>query len=185
MKKWLRRIIPTPKAIRENRRLDNTFGKLLHDPNLWHLNRRSVAGAVAVGLFAMFLIIPAQSLIAAGLAIALRVNLPISVALVWTTNPVTSPPMFYFAYVIGCRILGIEAAGFDFHFWLDWHNWLAVIAPLALGSLICGAACAVAGYLAIQTVWRWKLMRQIRARKERYRVMAASRLNTPSSSRQI
>lgn len=184
MKKWLKQVMPTPKAIRDNERLGNLFGKLLHDPNLWHLNRRSVAGGVAVGLFAMFLMIPAQSVIAAGISIVLRVNLPISVALVWVTNPVTSPPMFYAAYVIGCWILGMRAEGFNVHFWLDWHNLLAVIEPLFLGSLICGAACGSVGYLVVQALWRWNLMRQIKKRRVRYRAMTASRLNTPSSNRQ-
>ena len=183
MKKWLKRVTPTPKTIREHPHL-GLFGKLLHDPNLWHLNRRSVAGSVAIGLFVMFVIFPFQSLIAAGLAIVLRVNLPISVALVWVTNPVTSPPMFYFAYVLGSWILGHPAQGFDLHFWLDWHNWLEIIEPLLLGSLICGTVCSLLGYLAIQAFWRWKIIRQIRARKERYGAAGGSRLNTPSSRRQ-
>lgn len=182
MKKWLKRVTPTPKSIRDNERLSNLFGTLLHDPHLWHLNRRSVAGAAAIGLFAMFLIFPAQSLIAAGLAIVLRVNLPISVALVWTTNPVTSPPMFYVAYVVGCWILGRRAEGFNVDFWLDWHHWLAVIEPLLLGSLLCGVICSVLGYLAVHGLWRWMLLHQLRQRRERYRAQAASRINTPSSS---
>ncbi|AFL72776.1 DUF2062 domain-containing protein [Thiocystis violascens] len=184
MKKWLKRVMPTPKAIRENRHL-GCFGTLLHDPNLWHLNRHSVAGAFAIGLFVMYLPPVGQSFIAAGIAIFLRVNLPIAASLVWVTNPITIPPMFYFAYVVGCLILGHDIEGFNVHFWLDWHNWLEVIGPLALGCLICGAVCSLLGYLTIHALWRWKLARQIRARKERYRAMAASRLNTPSSNRQI
>lgn len=182
MKKWLQRVTPTPKDIRDNARLTELFGKLLHDPNLWHLNRRSVPGAVAIGLFAMFLTIPMQSLIAAGLAIVMRVNLPISVALVWVTNPVTSPPMFYVAYVIGCWLLGLQAEGFNVHFWLDWHNWLGVIEPLVLGSLICGAVSGLIGYLTVQAIWRWMLLHRIYKRKQRY---APARVNTPSSKRQI
>ncbi len=183
MKKWLKRVMPHPKTIHDNRYL-GIFGKLLHDPNLWHLNRRSVSGAVAVGLFVMYSPILTHSLIAAGLAILLRVNLPISVALVWITNPVTIPPMFYFAYFIGCRILGHPAEGFDLHFWMDWHNWLEIVEPLLLGCLICGAVCSLLGYLAVQALWRWKLVNYLRKRKERYGLAGGSRLNTPSSRRQ-
>ncbi|NEV63114.1 DUF2062 domain-containing protein [Thiorhodococcus minor] len=183
MKKWLRRVMPPPKAIHGNRCL-GVFGKLLQDPNLWHLNRHSVAGAFAVGLFVMYLPPVGHVLIAGGLAIYLRVNLPIAITLVWISNPVTIPPMFYFAYVVGCWVLGIPPVGFKVQFWLDWHNWLAVLGPLLLGCLICGAVCSVLGYATIQILWRWKLMRQIRKRKERYRELSESRLRTPSSNRQ-
>ncbi|WP_242445519.1 DUF2062 domain-containing protein [Chromatium okenii] len=184
VKKWLQQVIPTPKMIRENARLTDIFGKLLHDPNLWHLNRRSVAGAMA-WFVRHVLTIPMQSIIAAGLAILFRVNLPISVAMVWVTNPVTSPPMFYVAYVIGCWILGMHAEGFNVHFWLDWHNWIGVIEPLLLGSLICGAVCGALGYFAVHGIWRWMLLHRIYKRKQRFQVSAASRVNTPSSNRQI
>lgn len=176
--------MPTHTSIQENRYL-GIFGKLLHDPNLWHLNRHSVAGGVAVGLFVMYLPPIGHSLVATALAILFRVNLPIAFALVWVSNPVTIPPMFYFAYLLGCWILALPPAGFNAHFWLDWHNWLEIMEPLLLGSLICAVACGVLGYLTIQLVWRWRLARQIRRRKARYRAMAAARSSTPSSKRQI
>ena len=143
------------------------FGKLLHDPNLWHLNRRSASGAFAVGLFVMYLPPLGQMVLAAAAAIVLRVNLPISVALVWLTNPLTIPPMYYFAYWLGSRILGQPVEIFDVEFWLEWRNWLDVIMPLTVGGLVCGTLCALGGYLAVQGIWRWNLARQIRLRKER------------------
>jgi uncharacterized protein len=183
--------MPSPRAIRENRSF-SVFGKLLHDPNLWHLNRRSAAGAFAVGLFVMYMPPVGQMFMAAAAAIWLRVNLPISVALVWITNPLTIPPMFYFAYLVGCRILGAPSAEFRLEFWAEWRNWVAVLEPLALGMLICAAVCSAAGYFGVQALWRWNLMREIRHRKARYRAMAdpaattspGSEASTPSSSRQ-
>jgi len=58
---------------------------------------------MAVGLFCAFVPLPIQMLLAAAAAIIFRVNLPISVGLVWITNPVTIPPMFYFCYKVGTR----------------------------------------------------------------------------------
>ena len=170
------------------------FGKVLHDPNLWYINRRSAAGAFGVGLFMMYMPPVGQMFMAAGAAIALRVNLPISVALVWLTNPLTIPPMYYFAYTVGAWLLGSPPVGFDMDFWMDWHNWLAVLAPLAVGMLVCATLCSAAGYFGVQALWRWGLMREIRHRRERYRAMAGASVSpvvpetpvsTPSSKRQM
>jgi len=168
VKKWLKRVTPDRAKIHEHKHL-RVFGKLLHDPNLWHLNRRSVSGAFAVGLFVMYLPPLGQMLVAAAAAIAVRVNLPISVMLVWITNPVTMPPMYYFSYLVGTWILRQEAHidAFEMKFWLDWHNWMHIIAPLTVGSLACGIGCAIVGYVTVQAIWRWNLIRQIRKRKER------------------
>ncbi|MCG6861909.1 MAG: DUF2062 domain-containing protein [Chromatiaceae bacterium] len=179
MKQWLKRITPNRAEIREHKHL-RVFGKLLQDPNLWHLNRRSASGAVAVGMFVMYLPPLGQMLIAAGGAIAFRVNLPISVALVWITNPVTIPPMYYFAYLVGSWILSTPAQTFALEYWLEWHNWLNLLAPMTVGCLVCGIVCSALGYLSVQAVWRWNLARQIRMRRARYRA-ATSGVNTPSS----
>jgi uncharacterized protein (DUF2062 family) len=182
VKKWLKRVTPSRARVSEHKHL-RVFGHLLHDPNLWHLNRRSASGAAAVGLFVMYAPPLGQMLLAAALAIVLRVNLPISVALVWITNPVTIPPMYYFAYLVGVRLLGKPVHSFHVSFWLDWKNWLDILAPLSLGCLVCGAVCSLTGYLAVQAIWRWNLLRQIRRRRARYR-SAEAKLNTPSSKRQ-
>lgn len=92
-RRLFKRYMPDPTSIREHKSL-RFLGKLLHDPNLWHLNRHSVARAMAVGLFAAFLPIPAQMLVAAALAITVRGNMPIAVSLVWLTNPITMPAVF-------------------------------------------------------------------------------------------
>ncbi len=181
VKRWLKGIMPKPREILDSKYL-RVFGTLLQDPNLWHLNRRSASGAFAVGLFIMYLPPLGQMFLAAAAAIKLRVNLPIAVSLVWVSNPITIPPMFYLAYVIGAALLGRQIRTFEPAFWLDWHNWLGVVEPVLLGSLICATFCSVAGYLTIQILWRWSLIRQIQRRRARY---AAQRANTPSSNRQI
>ena len=93
-KKTIQRFLPDPNKIRHHKSL-KIFGRLLQDANLWHLNRRSARGAFAVGLFFAFIPVPFQMVLAAAGAILFRVNLPISVALVWLTNPLTMPPIFY------------------------------------------------------------------------------------------
>ena len=68
---------------------------------MWHINRRSVSTAIFIGLFCAFIPLPSQMLLAALIAIWLKVNLPLSVALVWVSTLITMGPMFYFAYKLG------------------------------------------------------------------------------------
>jgi uncharacterized protein (DUF2062 family) len=182
VKRWLKRLAPDRAKIREHKHL-RLFGELLQDPSLWHLNRRSASGAFALGLFVMYLPPLGQMLIATAGAITFRVNLPISVALVWVSNPLTIPAMYYFAYLVGSRILGVPSQPLDLGFWLEWRNWLTLLAPMTVGCLVCGAVCSALGYFAVQGLWRWRLLRQIRLRRERYR-SATSGVSTPSSKRQ-
>lgn len=167
MKRWLKRITPSRQDISGQKYL-RVFSRQLQDPNLWHLNRRSVSGACAVGFFVMYLPPVGQMAVAAAFAIVLRVNLPISVALVWLTNPLTMPAMYYGAYRLGSWILGRPAtATFDLTFWLEWHNWIEMLAPLTVGSLACGVLGAFLAYFGVQGLWRWHLIRQIRRRRAR------------------
>lgn len=170
-RKFFQRYLPEAHHVRRHRTLRRVFGELLHDPNLWHLNRRSAAGAMAVGVFCAFVPAPGQMLLAAALAILCRVNLPMSVALVWLTNPITIPPVFYVTYRIGAWLLGRDGPAPDFEMSLEWleaefdHIW----APLLLGSLLTGTVAAALGYAAVRGFWRWHVLRAWRHRRQRHR----------------
>jgi len=144
-------------------------GKYLREPELWHLHRRSVSGAVFIGLFCAYLPIPFQSLLAALLAIATRCNLPLSVSLVWITNPITIPPMFYFAYRLGAWLLGIEVEVASINLSWEWvSGQFSVIAkPLLLGSLVCGWVAGITGYIFVRVSWRLHVLQRWQERRER------------------
>ena len=119
MKDRWRKLIPSRDSLREISAL-RPVARWLNRSELWHFNRRSVSGAAFVGLFSAFIPVPSQMLLAALIAIVTRVNLPLSVALVWITNPITIPPMFYASYRLGAWILGIDAADLDVEITFDW-----------------------------------------------------------------
>src|SRR5712672_1997136 len=60
-RKFFRKYLPDAHAVRSYR-LVSLFGRWLQHPNLWHLNRRSVPGAFAIGLFAGLIPGPLQML---------------------------------------------------------------------------------------------------------------------------
>lgn len=161
--------MPDHEKIRSHKSLNKVFGTLLHDPNLLHLNRRSVSGAMAVGLFLAFVPLPIQMGLAAGIAILIRVNLPISVGLVWITNPVTIPPMFYFCYKLGTWVLGTPLL--DFEFQLSW-DWLVdelelIWKPFLLGCLIAGVTASTLGWASTRLLWRLHILKHLKQRKSR------------------
>ncbi len=169
-KRIIKRFTPDHETIRTHKHL-RMFGTLLHDSNLWHMNRRSVSGAFAVGLFWAFIPIPFQMVAAAFTAIIFRVNLPISVALVWISNPITIPPMFYATYLFGTWILGEPPQSSEFEVSIEWMtNSLAEIwQPLYLGSVICAVIASILGYILMRGFWRWHVVSNLRKRRERWK----------------
>jgi len=143
------------------------FGTLLHDPNLWHLNRRSAAGAFAVGLFMAFVPIPFQMAAAAALAILFRVNLPIAVVLVWITNPLTMPAIFFTAYKLGQWVLGTPPMVFTFELSWDWliTDMLRIWRPFLLGCFLMSTTASATGYVVIRVVWRIAVLLRLRERR--------------------
>ncbi|MDR2876753.1 MAG: DUF2062 domain-containing protein [Chromatiales bacterium] len=165
-KKLFKRWLPDHNTIKTHPHLKR-FGTRLHDPNLWHINRHTVPGAVSIGLLVAITFPLFQMASAAALAIYLRVNLPISVALTWVTNPFTTPAVLYFCYRLGAWLLGqpvyhisFSEISFD---WL-WNQLEAIGAPLVLGSVVCGVVAAILGNLFVRSFWRFHVISSWRKR---------------------
>jgi uncharacterized protein (DUF2062 family) len=158
-RKFFQRFLPHPQTIKENKTLQ-IFGEWLHRPNLWHLSRRSVAGAFAVGLFFAWMPVPFQMVFAAGTAIWLGKNLPISVVLVWLTNPLTMTPMFYFAYLVGTWIVGEPVGDFSFELSFEWllNELYAIWKPFLIGCFTMAISSSLLGYAVIQGIWRYSVL---------------------------
>lgn len=151
------------------------FGKGLHEPGLWHLNRRSVARAFAIGLFVAMLPIPFQMVVAALLAIILTANLPISVALVWLTNPATMPLIFYGSYWVGANLLGGNVISFEVLQGKGLFKKLLfdLYGTMFLGGVFIGLVLSVTGYWAMNALYHWQL-HSSRRRRDRKRHLRRS-----------
>ncbi|RRJ85458.1 DUF2062 domain-containing protein [Aestuariirhabdus litorea] len=167
-RKLIKRYLPHPHSIKGNRYL-SFLGHRIHDPNLWHLNRRSAAAAFFVGIFCAFLPIPFQMVAAATLAVIVRCNLPLSVALVWITNPLTMPAIFYFTYKVGCYLLDTPIREVPFEMTPQWveGELSAIWEPLLAGSMLTGLLLGAFCYFVIRFYWRWSVGRSWRARQMR------------------
>lgn len=176
MRRWLRRLLPDHDAIRGNRWLAPFENSLLH-PRLWHLNRHSAAGGIAVGLFCGLIPGPLQMLGAAICAVVFRVNLPLAMVTTVYTNPLTIVPLYIAAVSIGQWILGGQDHPFnsppewgELSLWqwmqalADWA--LGLGAPLALGLPLLALGLAAAGYLLVWVAWRAYLIHHWHRRRQ-------------------
>jgi uncharacterized protein (DUF2062 family) len=178
-RKFFRKYLPSHESIRQNRHIAR-FGTLLLHPNLWHVNRRSVSGGVAAGMFAGLVpgSNPVQFAVAALFAVAFRVNLPVAVAVTLYTNPLTIGPIYVIAYWIGTLFLPGDSAPFSHPPGFDWSNlgaWLRALLewslslgkPLAVGLVALAIGLAIAGYVVVQLAWRAHVILAWRRRKAR------------------
>jgi uncharacterized protein (DUF2062 family) len=89
--------------------------------------------------------------------------------MVWISNPVTMGPLYYFCYLVGVEILGIESDGFHFELSFKWlfDGLAAVWQPFLLGCLIVGMISSLAGYLLIRILWRLHILSHVKNRAKR------------------
>lgn len=176
MRKFFRRYLPKHETLQENRWLHHLGSSITH-PALWHLNRRSAAGGVAVGLFCGLIPGPLQMPGAACFAILFRVNLPLSLITTLYTNPFTLIPLYFVAFEIGQWVTGesnpfIPPPEFKFS---EWHQWLHTTGswalglgkPLGIGLVLLACILSLTGYILVRLAWRIHLVRAWKRRKIR------------------
>ncbi|MDP1536587.1 MAG: DUF2062 domain-containing protein [Burkholderiales bacterium] len=177
-RKHFRKYLPSHQSITGNRWL-TWFGPWLKHHNLWHLHRRSVAGGVAVGLFAGLVPGPLQIITAVILAIVFRVNLPVAALLTLYTNPLTIVPLYYLAYRYGALvtmtdITNHKPAVFSTaeHGLTDWIpaliDWMISLGkPLAVGLPLLAITLSAIGYVLVDGAWRLYVRLSWRSRLRR------------------
>lgn len=184
-RKLIRRIVPSPAAIKDKPGL-RFLGGLLQNSSLFHLNRRSVSLAFFVGIFVAFLPMPFQMGLAAVLALWVRCNLPLALALVWITNPLTMPVIFFVTYQLGRWLLQTPPMTVSLELSWHWlvHEFALIWKPLLVGSVLAGLFFATLGAISIQIFWRWQVAKswQLRKLRRRQRTERKTQNNAHSKS---
>lgn len=165
-RKIIRRFLPDIKELL-NRPSLGWIRSLPQDPNLLHLNRHSVSLAVFIGIFCAFVPIPIQTLMVIAMCFWLGANLPLAMVIIWMSNPLTIPPMFYLTYKLGSYILGTTLGDFSVTLSWEWFSQLGseILLPLFVGSVLAGTVLASIGYFFVLFLWRWKVIKDWEQRK--------------------
>lgn len=155
MKKLFKKYVPIPHDMKEHR-VWGALGERFHDPNFWHFNRKSVAAGAFAGMFAAFIPLPAQMLIAGALCFLVRGNIPVAAAATFITNPFTTIPISFFCYKVGALMLGdpfAADANFSFDFDMLINEFWTVGKPFVLGCFTVSICAGILSYLGVRAAW--------------------------------
>jgi uncharacterized protein (DUF2062 family) len=158
------------------------YAPRLGEPDLWHLNRRSSARAVAVGLFSGLIPGPFQVLGAVLLSILFRAHFPLAAITTLYTNPFTIVPLYLLAYQYGAVFIAGDqklsdlsppAFSWSIEYVASLFAWAGALGkPLALGLILLASTLAAIGWLVVRLGWRCHAVRAWR-RRGRLRERAA------------
>lgn len=152
----LQRAMPSRESLAQHPWLRPVAHHLLN-PQLWRLQRESVARGVAIGTFWAFVIPLGQTFVAAAHCTWWRGNIAAAAVMTMLTNPLTFGFWLWLAYPVGNLALGVSepATALVVSGWS--HNLQEVGGPVLLGMGIFGVGGAALGYLLVQLSWRLRV----------------------------
>jgi len=118
------------------------------------INRKSISKGILIGLFWGFIPMPMQMLAVLAITPFIKFNVPIAISMVWLSNPLTMPFMYYMEYQTGNFILGKEGVE-NIELTLDWFstNWDKIIYPLYIGTIPYSIGFSGLIYYIINLLW--------------------------------
>tara|TARA_B110000495_G_C22869460_1_gene506987 strand:- start:107 stop:715 length:609 start_codon:yes stop_codon:yes gene_type:complete len=155
LKKWMR---PLPRRSNIHRYpVLKWFSKIAYDRSyLWSFKGNAIISALFWGIWIAFLpVVGIQMLTVFFVALGVRANLPLIIALQWISNPFTVAPIYFADYEIGLTLLGLFAIDYPRNEILtveyDWGEFdisrlgslLDTFPPMLLGGSVVGISLGV------------------------------------------
>jgi len=147
-------------------RFDHILDKYKLPRAYFNFNRKMVTRGVLVGLFWGFIPMPMQMLGVMLTTPFFRFNVPIALATVWLSNPVTYGPLWYLEYTTGNLLLGREGLD-NIELTMTWfqNHWDDIVVPLYVGTAFYSTVVAYLIYLLLNWLWKRSAIQEWRDRK--------------------
>ena len=131
------------------------------------VNRKSITRGVAVGIFWGFIPMPMQMLAVVLSTPLFRFNVPIAISMVWFSNPVTMPFMYYMEYKTGTFLLGMDSLHVELT--IEWfkHHLQDIFIPLYVGTALYSIVGSILSYYAINWLWIHSVKKEKRHQKRK------------------
>ena len=133
------------------------------------VNRKSISRGILIGLFWGFIPMPMQMLAVLSVTPFVKFNVPIAISMVWLSNPITMPFMYYMEYQTGNFLLGNEGLE-NIELTLSWfsNNWNKILIPLYVGTIPYSVGVSTLVYFFINKLWIDSVKKEKHSRKKRF-----------------
>ena len=147
----IRKVFKKPQ---EGSKLDKFIKKYKLPKEYLSINRKSVSRAIFWGIFIAFIPMPFQMLAILAFTPFIKFNVPIAISMVWLSNPITMPFMYYIEYQTGSFLLGNPPLP-DIQLSIEWFksHWDCIILPLYVGTIPYSMLISTLAYISINWCW--------------------------------
>ena len=144
------------RVFKKNKKKNNLdkFIKKYHIPREYlSANRKAITRGLLVGIFWGFIPMPFQMLAVLAMTPFFKFNVPIAISMVWLSNPVTMPFMYYIEYLTGAFLLGKPHLHVELT--IEWfqNNIGNIFIPLYTGTLVYAIFVSVGVYYGVNWLW--------------------------------
>jgi len=156
------------KIFKKQNNKPSKIDKLLDKYNLprayFAKNRKSITRGISIGAFWALIPMPMQMAGVMAVTPFVKFNVPIAIAVVWLSNPITYPPMFYIEYVTGNWLLGRDSLA-NIELSMEWFkaNWDLIATSMYTGALFYATVVNFIMYHALNWLW----IRSVKKHQER------------------
>lgn len=141
------------KKKQESTKLDSFIKKYNIPREHLSVNRKAVTRALLIGIFFGFIPMPFQMLAVIFIGIFVTFNVPLAISMVWLSNPITMPFMYYMEYLTGSFILNDPLLSVEMS--LEWfqNNLGQIFIPLYVGTLFYALSVSISTYYLVNWLW--------------------------------
>jgi len=148
-------------------KLDSFIEKYKIPREYLSVNRKSITRGLLVGIFWGFIPMPMQMLAVVFTTPIFKFNVPIAIATVWLSNPVTMPFMYYMEYLTGSFLL--DTASLHVELTVEWFSSHLddIFIPLYVGAIFYSITISATVYYVINWLWIKSVHRDRRHQKRK------------------
>jgi uncharacterized protein (DUF2062 family) len=142
------------KKTKKSNKFDEYIKKYNISTEFMSINRKMVSRAMLVGFFVAFIPMPMQMVAVLAFLPFFKFNALIGMAIVWITNPVTMPIIYYIEYLTGNFLL-MQDSVHNVEISLEWFSTHLddIFVPLYVGALFYSVISAIFFYYLVNWLW--------------------------------